>query len=50
VAVFDRRGSTEVRYMDTVMSRLAFLNATVGYYATRYAGTEAIMVAVPKMM
>jgi hypothetical protein len=40
VPIFDRRGSTEVRNMDTVTSCLAFPKATVGYCATRYAGSK----------
>jgi hypothetical protein len=48
VSVFDRRGSTEVRDVDTVTSRLAFPKATVGYYAVRYTIAEAIMPAVPE--
>jgi hypothetical protein len=50
VAVFDRCGSTEVRDVDTVTSRLAFPMAMVGYCIARYAGFEEIMAAVPKMM
>jgi hypothetical protein len=49
VAVFDRCGNAEVHDVDIIMSRSAFLEATVGYCAVRYAGAEEIMVAVPKM-
>jgi hypothetical protein len=49
VAVLDRRGSAEVRDVDTITSYLVFPKATVGYCATRYVGTEAIMATVPKM-
>jgi hypothetical protein len=48
VAVFDQRGSAEVCDVGTITSRLAIPKATVGYYATIYAGVEAIMAAVPK--
>jgi hypothetical protein len=47
---FDRRGSAEVRNVDTVTSRLAFPKATVGYCAVRDAGGEAIMVTALEMM
>jgi hypothetical protein len=50
VVTFDRRGSAEVRNVDTVTSRLAFPKATVGYCAVRDAGAEAIMVTALEMM
>jgi hypothetical protein len=50
VAAFDQRESIEVHDMDTVMSRLVFPKATVGYCAVRYAVAGAIMAAVPKTM
>jgi hypothetical protein len=48
MAVFDQCGSTEVHDMDTVTSHLALPKATVGYYAMRNAGVEAIMAVVSK--
>jgi hypothetical protein len=46
--VFDRRGSAEVRDVNTIMPHLAFPKPTVGYCAARYTGVKAIMAAVPR--
>jgi hypothetical protein len=49
VVTFDWCKSAKVHDVDTVMYRLAFPKATVGYYATRDARAEAIIVTVPEM-
>jgi hypothetical protein len=49
VVTFDWCKSAKVHDVDTVMYRLAFPKATVGYYATRDVRAEAIIITVPEM-